>query len=250
MSYREGGYRNKTRWVGVVFIVLTLGWCASIGQRSRATPENVEQRMLEDRLNGKLFAVLRDTHPQQFAGLRDIVAKELDAGTTSVDKSVLGFMERLEPTLVPAINHAPHIELTALRHAEGALIAHLASANPVACAARAMGQASTAPLSREGERLHQLIYVAKLRAAAAGRDRPDKRPIAPPTVEQWGELGHLMQAQGTSSADLALFGDGVALERAPVEVQCRIGLAVARAIDQLPAAEADKFYVGLLSQPS
>ena len=253
MSYREGGYRNKTRWIGVVFVLLTLGWCASwsLGQRDRTAPETIEWELLHDSRSGEIFKAFKEGYPADFERLKKIVADERVKGTTpeQVAKRIGLFMKEIDQGTMLAAMRAPHGDLTILRRAEIEMIRELAKSDVPSCARYTLtNTVDTVQRPLELEQRMSGFFEAKLRAAGAARKTPVDHAIAIPTSPQWKEIGELMLAQGLSADDLFTFDDSAKLRAASIPLQCRLGLAYLQAVDRLPGDKANLFYPGTLKE--
>lgn len=247
MSYRDDGYRNKTRWVGVVFIILLLGWCARVALPDRANPETVERELLSSSRNGEIFKALKASHPAEFEQLKAMVISEDQKGadTAQIAKKVSDFMMKVENNLAGELMRAPHAELTALRKADMELLRAFSRSDIPLCASYALtSQVETAGRPPELERMMGAFFAAKLRAAGAARKTPVDHKVSIPTDAQWREVGDLMLRQNVTAEELSLISDLDKLKSAPAAVQCRLGVAYLDAIDQLPGDRANLFYLG------
>jgi hypothetical protein len=253
MSYREGGYRNKTRWVGVVFVLLSLGWCASwsLGQRDRTAPDTIEWELLQDSRSGEAFAALKDGYPADFERLKKVVADERVKGATAdqVAKRIGLFMMEIDRGTMLAAMRAPHGDLTILRRAEIGMVRELAKSDVPSCARYTLtNSVDTRQRQPDLERRMTAFFVAKLRAAGAARKTPVEHRIPLPTDPQWQEVADLMLAEGLSEDELLAFGDEARLRAAPIPLQCRLGLVFLQAIDRLPGDKSNLFYMGTVKE--
>lgn len=247
VSYREDGYRNKTRWVGVVFIILLLGWCASLALPDRATPETVERDLLSSSRNGEIFKTLKASHPAEFEQLKAMVISEQQKGTDTaqIATEVGNFMLKIENNLLREVMRAPHAELTMLRKAEIEMVRAFSRSDIALCASYALtSRVETAGRPPQLERMMATFFAAKLRAAGAAGKTPVDHKISIPTDAQWREVGDLMLRQNVTTEELSMLGDLDKLKTAPLSVQCRLGVAYLNAIDQLPGERANLFYLG------
>lgn len=253
MSYREDGYRNTTRWVGVVFMILLLGWCASLARPDRfgVTPEAVERELVSDSRNGEIFKALKDSFPSEFEQLKNMVVTEKKSGTSTakIAERIGLFMLKIDRGTLNAAMRAPHAELVLVRRSEIAMVRELAKSDLSSCARYTLAnEVQTGGRPPELERLMGAFFAAKLRAAGAARKTPVDHEISVPSVAQWREVAALMLDQGISPEELSVFGNPERLNAALPSLQCRVGIAYMAAIDELPSDRGNLFYLGAFKE--
>lgn len=256
MSYRQSSYQRPI-WIPIVVIVLMLGWCVSRAPGPAnsvarlQSPERVERELTQDPVAGEMYRVLRDAFPGEFAKLRDqVIAQAKDRFTEQqIAEGLLTSLIEASQRQMPFVAQAPGFELAAYRRSEIDLVRRLEMIDKNGCADFTMRGATRRMIpDAKLEKLALANRIAKLRAAAAGRDRPVRRPTYTPTMEDWRKIAGLMAAQGLSSDEVATFFDEIRMGGAQPSDQCRFGLAYLEAISRLPAADANRFYAALVAQ--
>lgn len=253
MAYRDGGYRGTPAWVGILFVLVLLGYCARLAVNAPATPTTparAEALLLGDPAAGALFATIKRSFPDDFTQARRILMQQASAGASEAEMNdaLLDFLIAAGRRNMVLAAQAPHAEFAAYRRGEIAVVDALARGDLSGCAEYVTKGAIRGTGGAEVERATIECRRLSWEAAAAGRDTPAGRSISPPAPAELSEIGARMRAAGLTKAEVRAFFDEASLARAKPELQCRWGKAYLTAIDMLPGDRGNAIYAFLMSQ--
>ncbi|MCW3836090.1 hypothetical protein ACFQ1E_08560 [Sphingomonas canadensis] len=258
---RDDGYKRPL-WIPVVVALGLLAFCVprpstrdrQVTASDLSSPEAVEKLLLSGSGSQvRLFGTLKRTHPEEFEGLKRMVAEQARNRPTpaQMDELILSYLIDASRRQDRYIVQAPHAQLAAYREAEIKLFEAMRTSDPELCATfAAKGSVrSTAPTAVP-EELFIDHRIARLEAAAAGRDHPANRQpsMIPPTDLRTIRSAMIVQGMNTATVDAFLRNGSSAL--ASGQDRCAASLAFIRAVHGLPEARADSVHAALLAQAS
>jgi hypothetical protein len=209
--------------------------------------EQIEQSMLNDPRDGKLAQTIKAMFPEEFNQLKAIVL-EANLRGEGVDQihaaSTLFVNSAIRRHLFQAA-HAPHEALSRYRNTELALVQRLQAVSIPDCAAYFTSTPNQAPADERAAALQVALQIDFWNAAAAGRDAPDSRDIEHGSAIDDTAYGKAIRDDGISTEDFRILGMHQ-MPVSPPETQCRIGVHLIHAINQLPSDTADRVYGRML----
>jgi hypothetical protein len=232
--------------VGVILAAIAVKLLVSsgIGDLKAATVNQSQQFDQEvSRSDTKeMFAALRQNFPTDYDEFkRDMVGK-LSSGMDGADIEVAvgAKLRTIMKDKRPAMAQAPH---DALRHYNEVKLASttvLAGDSAELCGQFVAGGVSPSN-EPQGESLVAInrAIVASIELAAAGLRQPVHRDVSALSRADATALVAAMRRQGLTDVEYDAFTSGQ-LDLAPVEVQCQVGLKIARGVLELPADQGDR----------
>jgi hypothetical protein len=259
MSYAQGSYKG-TAVTGVAVAIglfMLLRMCSSINSSGPAapqalpdTPAGMERVLLNDPVDGPVFKALKRTYPQEFDMVRtDILSRSQEKQTQpQIAEAVLTMLIDIGKRHRRDIAQAPHLRLAAYRHAEIKVVETLKAANIQLCADYLIKGAIRTNDADHIDNKPLVDYrIATWEAGAEGRDHPVGRKVAAPGNSEWRAIADRMEPT-IGKAGVTTFFDDAKLQRATPTKQCDYGLSYLKAINTLPAEQADGFLAYLVTQ--
>jgi hypothetical protein len=259
MGYRdrEDGYKGNPAWIGVVVAVVLLGRCVlmPLGAASgsaTATAATVESNLLDDPKTGQLFATIKRTYPEEFAGLTQDILQRSKAGASSpeLEDAVLTYVIAAGRRHRQDIVQAPHQAFDAYRKAEIKVVEALQATDPDLCDQYLSKGSFRSATHHVDEKILIDFRTTTWETSAAGRDNPANRGVVQPDVKLWREIAANMSATGLNQRKVDSFFNEKAMAALLPRERCEIGLGFLRAVANLPGDKGDMFYAFLASRPA
>lgn len=192
---------------------------------------------------GPMFQAFRQYFPNDYAALKTEMVAQRRAGAGPAALNLLGFnrMAAFRKAHVRELALAPSPELQAFRKSQAALINGLAAESPRICAQYTF--ATIRPGHNPSPKVQKLladIGAIQFRAIAAAQKTPAKRQLDTLSQADSEALVAQMKRAGLSDRQLAAFLDGTAAQSLSEADQCRTGVVLTEALDQLPAEQAER----------
>lgn len=229
----------RTKRAATALIALALlGGCNLLRP---TTPDAVEKILLADKDGGEMFATLKRTYPQEFYALTKELADRSAQYQSSeaIGKAAKAFMLSAMSRHIGELAQAPHDALAAYRRAELGLLETLRTTGTDQCATYFRTGVIDWPAPPPVVRDAMVNFEIKSwEGFAAGHNAPVRRTVGRPSSETSDSIGRSVLAAGF---DRETYNNMVSGVRLLDNEQCGIGIAMLRAIDGLPADQADNF---------
>jgi hypothetical protein len=245
MAYRESSYKGNPAWVGVVVLLLMLGWCVARPTllRARATPEKIAAELMSDPVGGPVFKAIHEGFPRDMERLTTDLSNRTNNGedeqaTATIAKDFIANLYREHRT---DFAHAPHQNLAEIEQAQAALIDYLHGTSPQLCAKfDASGvHLEELPAGEAQVRLAAFL-AAEWRAMGAGSVAPVTRDTSTLSQPDKAALAAAMRRDGLSSPELTALEHASPTGSFSPEIGCGIATHTIRAIRALPADQGDR----------
>lgn len=256
MSYIQKSYKGAPIWVGGLIALVLLSRCAvglgGLPDRSARmdTPEAVERALFAHPDTGGIYRAMKRAHPEEFSALTRDVAGRSKRGQSQkqIDTAISNFVAEAEARHRGEMDQAGPAALAAFRRAEIQVIEALKQADPRFCAHYAVTGQFELPEGYKGSvSAIADLHIAVWNAMGDGRAHPVGRKLVQPSEADWARIDAAMLANGTDRQTIKLFFDPKGTTELTPARQCDAALSFRRAIETLPAASVDNFYLGLLN---
>ena len=255
MSNRDRGYRGNPWWVGAIVAVGLLLWFLRPGfdqgrLDTASSPEGIEKASLAHPQNGRLFAAIKESYPDEMRAFVADVGERVRRHTPEAqmtagnERYMLAAQTRHKPELL----RAPPESLAAMGATEIRLVEAMRASTPALCAH--YGSTGLQPTDVIPPKIHALVIdlgIARWPATAAGRDHPAKPGPSNIAPQDGAALLAAMRKDGMSAEDIKRFQTG-AMASAPAATQCDGIYHLVRGVHALPADQGDRITRWLLAQ--
>jgi len=245
MSYNQGTYKRPA-WIGItVAVVLGLwffgGPLRNAGERARLSgPAGFEAELLRDPQAGELFKTIKTTNPEEMADFVEVGARMMARGASREEMAAhtVRLMQMLQRDVPTQLAVAPHAELVAAVRAQAAMMEKARATDVASCASLASTGAFDGAHS-ELRASTTATSIARLRAAAAGRDHP-QAGAGKLTAEDVRMLSATMRKNGLGESDVETFNTATDMRGTPPRALCDITYHSYRAVLEMPEAAGDR----------
>lgn len=249
--FRAASPAKKLLYVLLAAAGAVLGyWLAYLAMSGWRGPGAQFDRAVDRDPNFAAARAMRDRLPEDYARLRAEMVAQAEAGRPMEEIGASGFswMRQFMAANKPVMARAGTAELAAFRRGQLAATEALATDSAEQCARFSMGAMSAAdrPSARALPALQQAA-AAQVDAIAVGRRAP---VAAAPELLPADAIALVqgMRGQGLSEALVARFTGPAGMASASPAEQCELGRGLLRALDALPAAQADRITAYLIAQ--
>ncbi|WP_443750240.1 hypothetical protein [Asticcacaulis solisilvae] len=213
--------------------------------------EQVDAELTSDPSFSKSFVLLKDHFPNDYAALKSGVVDLAKSGKGKDAVANFSFytMRRFMIAHTADFMAAGSPALSSFRKAQIDWFEALLQQSPDYCAYIIKPQGPREmPFSDATKRVGDTMLAAQLSAMVDGQTAKISRKA--PTQAIYRNLGKAMVRQGMTPADLDAASDMKKLDSLPDAPKCRIVIMELKAIDALPAAEADSVTVAAFKDDS
>lgn len=217
-------------------------------------PENVaeafDRYVDEDPTMGPFFRVMREEYPTDYVALKERLAAMQQQGTTGLPmkQATKAFMQNFMRRHAQELFAAPDADLLSLRDEHISLVEAIRDESTAMCAHFVVNgiEPTDTPSQDLVARLGR-VGVRNIRAMAHGRDNPVAR--GRPTEADVRRFAGALRRQGIDNRGISLLIDGGDIAALPEAKQCQLGVALYRALADVPPASSVRLTAVILAQP-
>jgi len=243
-------------WLHIAVILSSVLFAGVVGRSCTQAAFDSGQRMLTptsdyeaqlDRIadNDPALSKFRAAFPAEWLSFRAAMATDVKS-SMSLEELKRRSADRMRSFMISNIDltaSAPVAELNEMLSAEREFVEYLANHGPLLCAQYGMaGLSGTETLSTTGIGLMTEVAILRLNATQRGRDQPEKYGTL--TADDANDLMSGMRNNGASSTVVSMMMTDASV--GTPDEQCEGTLAIYRAIDRMPDAQAARVYSVIL----
>ena len=210
-------------------------------EQDKAVAAEVDAKLLGDKTYGRSVGYLHDHFPDDYGRLRAGIVARLDDRRSDEEISTFVFWSMRRTRVAHSLDFmaARSPALARYRTAQINLFEALRAQSVEMCAyaAAPSGPRLDLDLAPATQRAGDGLLYAELTAMVDGQTA--KMHYAKPTSATFRALGQAMLRQGMTRDDLMAAGDPATFSALADDRKCRVAMALLKAIDALPAAQAD-----------